>query len=70
MKEDTAIYTEDLMPATKPAKEKDDRVKMTISVPKALLKQFKIHAIETDTDYSQLAVNAFREYLERHAHSQ
>jgi len=52
------------MPAT--AKQAEERDKLTIYIPKSLLKQFKKHAIDLESDYSNLAELAFSEYLEKH----
>ena len=42
------------------------RDRMTVYISKSIAKKFKIHAIETDRDFSQLAELAFIEFLERH----
>ena len=51
------------MPAAKPAEERD---KLTIYIPKSLLKRFKKHAIDVELDYSNLAEQMFLECLEKH----
>ena len=60
------------MPATKKAKQNEimeekieERDRMTVYISKPIAKKFKILAIETEKDYSQLAEIAFIELLEK-----
>lgn len=43
---------------------KEERERMTVYISKSIAKKFKIHAIETDKDFSQLAEIAFIQLLE------
>ncbi|QQS40036.1 MAG: ribbon-helix-helix protein, CopG family [Acidobacteriota bacterium] len=49
---------------SRPAKE--ERVKMTIYLPKEVTKEFKKLAIDLEKDYSELAERAFREIIAKH----